>query len=327
MDLSNKTIGNMMQDAGYSTCYAGKWQLSGFETSVHTFGFDKYSIWEPGKEKDAGNRYKSPHIYEGGKFLPDSVTLNKYADDWFTDYIFNFISKASNPYFVYYSMNLCHSPFCPTPDDAAFAAWDPSNGSDPVFFPSMVKYMDKKIGELLDSVSSNTVIIYVGDNGTPTEVNSKWNGISIQGAKGKTTVYGTHVPLIVYRKGYAPYMDTSLVDFTDFLPTLASIANIPVPTTYGILDGTPFYPQLGKREWIFCHFQPYPDRNPENLNRWVQNSVYKKYGEATNKKKVNNLYNTVLDPFELKPIMANKQSAEEKAIDSSFSAVLQNMHN
>jgi hypothetical protein len=35
----------------------------------------------------------------------------------------------------------------------------------------------------------------------------------------------------------------SLIDFTDFLPTLAGVANNPVPR-YGILDGRSFYPQL-----------------------------------------------------------------------------------
>jgi arylsulfatase A-like enzyme len=29
MDLGQRTIGNMLHDAGYATCYAGKWQLDG----------------------------------------------------------------------------------------------------------------------------------------------------------------------------------------------------------------------------------------------------------------------------------------------------------
>src|SRR6476659_8164388 len=33
-----KTIGNMMRDAGYTTAAFGKWQLDGGDLSAHTFG-------------------------------------------------------------------------------------------------------------------------------------------------------------------------------------------------------------------------------------------------------------------------------------------------
>jgi len=326
MDTTNRTLGNMLKDAGYSTCYAGKWQLDGYEPAVHAFGFEKYSIWDPGLLGDAGSRYKSPHIYQDGGFLPDNVTLNKYGDDWFTDYIFHFIGTASKPYFVYYAIALCHPPFQPTPDDAAFATWD-INNEDPIYFPSMVKYMDKKIGQILDSVDRNTVVIYVGDNGTPSSITSLWNGMSIVGGKGETTVWGTHVPLLQYRRGYPAKVDSSLVDFTDFMPTLASIANIPVPTTYGILDGISFYPQ-SVRPWIFCHFEPHPNGPPGDLARWVQNSVYKRYdAEDTLGARKNKFFNFVLDPYELKPIPRKKETPEEHYLDSTFGTVLRTMHN
>ena len=328
MDTSNRTIGNMLQDAGYSTCYAGKWQLDGYDPSIRALGFEKYSIWDPGLLADAGSRYKNPHIYQDGRFLPDSVTLNKYGDDWFSDYIFQFIDSSSKPYFVYYSMSLCHNPFSPPPDNKAFATWDPNDEGNTRFFDGMVRYMDGKIGQIIDSVDKNTVIIYVGDNGTPSSIYSLWNGDTIIGGKGETTVYGTHVPLISYRKGYPSSTDSSLIDFTDFLPTLASIANIPVPNDYGVFDGISFYPPPSKREWIFCHFEPHPRGIRGDIATWVQNKVYKRYGaQDTLGEKMNRLYNIVLDPYEEHPIKRSKETPEEQYIDSAFKAILTKMHN
>jgi len=326
MDPSNKTIGNMLQDAGYSTCYAGKWQLDGYDASIHAFGWQKYSVWEPAKKTDPGSRYKNPHIYQDGNFLPDSVTQNKYADDMFTDYMTAFMDTVKKPYFIYYSMSLAHMPFSPTPDDPEFAGWNPNNPSDSKFFPSMIKYMDKKIGQLMSRVDSNTIIIYVGDNGTPPEINSLLNGITIPGGKGHCTEYGTHVPLIVYEPGKGGSIDKSLVDLTDFLPTLAGIAKISLPVNYGILDGTVFYPKKSTRQWIYYHYNWHPDNNLNDLTVWVQNSVYKKYDTTVQDRylaRKNKFYNINLDPYEQNPILRTNQTAAEKSIDSSFKSIIQ----
>jgi arylsulfatase A-like enzyme len=102
LDRSQKTIANMLHDAGYATCVAGKWQLNGGDESIHAFGFDKYLVFEPFYVDDEAienlYRYKNPRLYENGDYLPSSATDGKYADDMFADYISNFIdSNASHP--------------------------------------------------------------------------------------------------------------------------------------------------------------------------------------------------------------------------------------
>ncbi len=44
-------------------------------------------------------------------------------------------SNKNKPFFIYYSMALAHKPFCPTPDDPAFAGWDPlkMQATQPIF--------------------------------------------------------------------------------------------------------------------------------------------------------------------------------------------------
>jgi arylsulfatase A len=92
------------------------------------------------------SRYKNPHIYTHGAFLPDSLTLNKYGPDIVSDSLLDFIDhNKSNPFFIYYPLILCHGPFQPTPDDPEFAAW--KHGDDTSFYSSMIKYMDKLVGK------------------------------------------------------------------------------------------------------------------------------------------------------------------------------------
>ena len=254
LDQSQKTIGNMMKDAGYKTGYFGKWQLSGGDQSINAFGFSEYTVHDALDNLQMQSRYKNPHIYTHGDFLDDSLTLNKYGPDIISDSVLSFIDRnQSNPFFIYYPMILVHEPFSPTPDDQEFANWNPKTPEDTTYFPSMMTYMDKLIGNLINKlkvlgIEKNTVIIFSGDNGTPSQVGDyvNENDSIVNGGKKLTNEAGTHVPLIVYWPGtIAPgSTNNDLIDFTDFLPTIAGIAGISLPTDYGALDGINFSSKL-----------------------------------------------------------------------------------
>src|SRR5215831_14584706 len=83
-----KTIGNMLHDAGYATCFAGKWQMAGGDTTIRNAGYDKYLVFLPfghigGHEDQRTGRYKDPILYQNGAYLPDSVTNNQYSADMY----------------------------------------------------------------------------------------------------------------------------------------------------------------------------------------------------------------------------------------------------
>lgn len=337
MDTSQRSFANMLRDAGYATCVAGKWQLDGGDTLIRHLGFDNYIVWEIlGSDEDVekGSRYKDPLLYEDGAYLPADSVKDKYGEDIFTNYILNFIQAShdkNKPFLVYYPCCLTHSPFCPTPDDAEFSTWDPNNVfGDTKFFPSNVSYMDKKIGQIVSKlrdigVDRNTIILFTGDNGTSDKISSKFNGYYIQGGKGHTTEYGTHVPLVVYAPAFIRSgVNDDLIDFTDFLPTLADLAHIPRPTTYGVLDGVSFYPAIADpwsspRDWIFCHFDPHSEGNNQVI-RYVQNKNYKYYEDGR-------FYDIVRDILERDPIPDRQLTAEEKTVKQQFINVLGEMHN
>lgn len=291
-----KTIANMLGDQGYATCYTGKWQLSGGDNFIKAFGWNNYSVWLPfllEHENQEGSRYKSAKIYQDGGYMPDNFSLGKYSDDIFSEYLMKFMDSVyslQQPFFAYYSMILCHAPFSPTPDDPEYATWDFAGmEGDPVYFPSMVKYMDKKIGQILQhmlqrGMLQNTVVMYLGDNGTPPFITSLYNGVSITGGKGQINELGTNLPFVTFWNGRVVrnIENNALINLTDFLPTLADIAGIPRPIDYGPLDGISFYPLLrssgdtsAKRNTIFNSYCVAPVNHP--WRRWVQNENYKLY--------------------------------------------------
>lgn len=338
LDTTQKTFANMLQQAGYKTCYAGKWQLDGGDKCIHKFGFDKYLVWLPFLPKSEATeckyRYKNPRLYANAQFLPASQTTGKYADDIFVNYILKFIdSNLTKPFFIFYSLSLVHQPYGPTPDDPEFATWDyVTMPSAKRFFPSMVKYMDKEIQKIVGRLYSrglmnNTVIMFIGDNGTPTDIVSLFKGQEIRGGKGSSTVYGTHVPLILRWSGTVAAGRTSnaLIDFSDFLPTFANIGQTGIPLNYGHLDGVSFAPALygssaNLRSWIFGSWTH--SFINHNWQRWVQDRTYKLYDSVYQ----DNFFNFMKDPLELKPIPPDSLTAGEIAIKNQFSNILKGMH-
>lgn len=350
MGRDQHTIANLLKKAGYATCIAGKWQLDGGDTSIHRLGFDKYLVTNPfflDESSDEGDLllYKDPQVYENGAYWSASAVKGKYGEDLFRDYIFNFIdsNKDKKPFFIYWPMNLVHKPFSPTPDDPEFATWNPHQKQEPgdsIFFPSMVRYMDKLIGQLItklqaDKLQNKTLILFLGDNGTTADKYSLFNGQVVKGGKSSPIDAGTHVPMIGYMPGQISpgITDTNLISSVDYLGTISAITKTPIPTNYGTTDGINFAPQLkgiytNVRPWVFCHFigSGKNETNPMFLKRWMNNQTYKQYDTVPNKAYSDKFYNKKLDPLEKNPIAKNKMTADEKALSQQYMNTMKTLH-
>lgn len=207
LNPNEKTFGNLFQDNGYKTTVVGKWQLNGVQYDLennqdlnrpHKNGFDEYCLWWL---RERGERFANPSIVQNGKELDKDI--DDYGPDIFSDYIVDFIEEnKDDPFFIYYPMALVHDPFRPTPysDD-----WknrnDRNKGNNEVYFPDYISYTDKIIGKISDALNKNnldnTILIFIGDNGTDTQVVTLNNGKEIRGAKGSTIKHGSNVPMIV----------------------------------------------------------------------------------------------------------------------------------
>ncbi len=257
LDVREKTFGNLMQEAGYRTMVAGKWQLNGANTKEanwedlerpYQFGFDEYCLWWLTSK---GSRYANPRITQNKEMLKTSA--DDYGPDIVSDYIVDFIGRnKSRPFFIYYPMMLVHSPFQPTPDSPEWK--DPATRmkNDNKFFKDMVEYMDKIVGKIhaklvAEGLDNKTIVMFTGDNGTNRDLVTNTVHGPYPGGKGTLLDNGYRVPFIVRwpASGQKGMVTDNLVEFSDFYPTLAEIAGATSTQSVGrsflpLLKGEPF---------------------------------------------------------------------------------------
>jgi arylsulfatase A len=258
------TFGNLLQNAGYATCIAGKWQLGKAEPLPRKFGFAEHCLWQHSR---IPGRYKNPGLEINGQ--EHDYTKGQYGPDLVSDYALRFVTEHKDkPFLLYYPMILTHSPYDATPKSADWndnSKAKPNNELKHQHFTDMVEYADLLVGKLvarLDElkIRDNTLILFLGDNGTGTEIRSKMGDRIIPGGKGSANDGGMHVPLIVNCPSIvrAGEVSNNLIDSTDFLPTICEAVGIEVPKALAI-DGQSFYSQLRddkdtSREWIYCWY-------------------------------------------------------------------------
>ena len=296
------TFANLLQDAGYSTFLAGKWQMSGFKQAwapekdcceglgqtPEEAGFDDYLVWH---YHEKGERYADPLLWgpagEGG------THEGHYGPDLFVDFLLGRIESQvaedfDRPFFAYHSMALVHAPFVPTPDSAD---WNVDRkGEDPAYFADMVAYTDKLVGRMLDGleelgVLDNTLILLTADNGTPRQIISTLqDGTVIPGGKGGTIDYGMHVPFIAsWPAGFeGGRVSDAMIDLSDFLPSMVEAAGATLPGDR-VIDGRSFMPVLrgetdSARDSIFTDFRPRFLNIPEVT--FVHDRRYKLYDDG-----------------------------------------------
>jgi len=322
LDKSETTFGTMLKNAGYATAVAGKWQLHGAPNGslAPDCGFENYCLWNyPGTTLD---RYWNPSLVQDGKLL--ETTEKDYGPDIVANYLIDFIEENKDgPFFAYYPMILVHNPFPETPDSEPMTSEEKKMHKGLKNFRDMIAYADKTVGRIVDTldrlgIRENTVVIYTADNGTNRTLTYPFHGEQRIGEKAYATEAGSHVPLVMNCPGTIPegIVTDDIVDFSDILPTLADITDVPLPDV--TLDGRSFWPQcLGEegnpREWIFQYyypkFLPAAEKHGQGVrNRevvWAQNQHYKLFRDGS--------FYAVSDRYEDRPIKSEmgSRSAEK----------------
>ena len=330
LDRGQTTFAHLFKQQGYATCIAGKWQLGTETDSPQHFGFDESCLWQQSGERTDENghdtRYPNPVLDING--VRTKFSNGEYGPDVASDFICDFITRHREaPFLAYYPMILTHCPFVPTPDSTDWNPADPGTldyKGDPKYFKDMVAYTDKLVGKIVDHLEKlglrdNTLVILTGDNGTDTPVVSDLNGRQVAGGKGKTTDAGTRVPLVANWPGVVPagQVCPDLVDFSDFLPTLCEIANIPVPDDPN-LDGHSFEPQLkgekgNPREWLYCWFSR--NGKAEDARVFARTRRYKLYQNG-------GLYDIEKDVLEQSPLTDDQLNEQAKTAKVMLQSVL-----
>ena len=252
MPNSELQLGRVFKSAGYATSFIGKWgQLPGDPDAA---GFDDYLrfngsgvYWNKQAGKAEAYRVNGKELKLGDK---------EYMPDLMHDRITTFLrANQTKPFFLYYSMVHVHGDIQPTPDSAP-------DSKD--LFGDNIRYMDKLVGKLVAELEAlklrdNTLIIFMGDNGTGKGQNplSTIGGRNLSGMKGSMLECGGLVPTIANWPGKVPSgkVSAELIDSTDWLPTFAELSGGKLPEKT-IFDGHSIAPQLRsepgtQREWIY----------------------------------------------------------------------------
>lgn len=269
--LSEVSLAEVYQNAGYETALIGKWHL-GFGTEHlpinrgfnYHYGFlGAFTRYTP-EEKTAGyhtfiqDDFSSKYQWKVGRSKNAKITENGVEvieNDYLTFAFANkanaFISKNKDTnFFMMLNFNAPHVPFqAPEEYYNQFAHIKDKNRR---VYLAMIKALDDGIGSIMNHLDSlnlieNTIVYFISDNGGASYTKATTNG-SLKG--GKLTLFegGINVPFMMQWKGTIPAGTTynEAVSAMDIFPTSLKAAKIKQknPTQ---LDGVDLLPFL-KRE-------------------------------------------------------------------------------
>jgi len=277
----------------YTTAIVGKWHLSGNSSmgiNPEDFGMDYYA----GLTGGGVQSYNQWLLTESGQ----QTNETSYITEKFTDLAIDWVSVQNKPWFLWLAYTAPHTPFHAPPIEMHSQGNLPNyvNGMDATpYYMAAIETMDYQIGRLLNSMSENerenTIIIFVGDNGTPNQVAQF--PYSSSTAKGSLNQGGINTPLFVSGPNVSRIgaTDNNLITSTDLFATIAELSGISVTE---INDSKSFKTLLSETSTI-RDFQ-YSEKNDGINDLWtISNGLYKLIVNANGNEE---MYNLNSDPYE-----------------------------
>ena len=291
----------------YNSAVIGKWHLSGNNSSLDrsAFGIDYYAGLMGGGLQ---NYFQWNLTNDQGTNLQSG-----YSSKIFTDLAMDWVGAQDQPWFLWLAYNAPHTPFHKPPSimHNQGELTNYSEGMDPMpYYLAAIEAMDFQIGRLINGLTQeerdNTIILFMGDNGTPNEVGQ--SPYPDNAVKGSLYQGGINVPLFVSGKGVQRTgNDYNLLTSTDLFSTIAQLAGV---DSDEIHDSKSFMNLLttddGQRA-----FQ-YSEMESPNTSKWaISNGDYKLIVRANGAQE---LYDLVSDPYESENLIGAALSLE--AIDA-----------
>ena len=281
LSLEETTLGDAFKSAGYRTGYLGKWHLGaeGFRAGHQGFDYVQAS-------NDAGQpgSYFAP--YENPRFeisnVPDleDDPDSTYLTDRLTDLAIDFIERnRDRPFLLVLSYYNVHTPLEAKPE--MVRTFESASGADTPFSPEandamtraaqdhavyagMIASVDENIGRLMAALrtrnlTEHTAIAFTSDNGGLSTLSNKrtWaptSNLPLRAGKGWLYEGGLRIPLIIRAHSSAGNTDSTLGTTDDLMPTLMSLADIPLPDS---LDGENLLGDVPLVRPLFWHFPHY----------------------------------------------------------------------
>ncbi|MEI6892684.1 MAG: sulfatase-like hydrolase/transferase [Pontiella sp.] len=276
MRASEITIPQLLKQAGYATCMAGKWHCNGkFNSDAQPqpddAGFDHWF----GTHNNASPSHENPRnfVRNGKRVGP----LEGFSCQLVVDEALSWLKGQQNqnpdqPFFMYIAFHEPHEPVA-SPIELVNQYRDVARSEDEAQYFANVANMDAAVGRLMATlkemnVDQNTLVIFTSDNGPETlnryerAYRSFGRATPLRGMKLWTTEAGFRVPGIMRWPAELPAgrVSSQTVSALDFLPTFCDLAGTKPPADLQ-LDGANFMPVFENhpvvREkpliWVYYH--------------------------------------------------------------------------
>lgn len=269
------TIAQLLKDAGYATCQAGKWHCNSHFNSPKQpqpgdFGFDHWFA----TQNNASPSHENPQnfVRNGqpvGKM--DGYSCQLVVDEAI-DWLKTHVKKSPDqPFFLLTTFHEPHEPVASPPDLVAKYESAARNKDEAHYFANVAN-LDHAAGRLLRTLEElgkreNTLVVFTSDNGP--ETLKRYRGANrsygtpgpLRGMKLWTTEAGFRVAGILNwpAKIQSPRVYREPVSSLDLLPTFCHLAGTTPPKSLK-LDGTNFLPALEgqsidrEKPLFWCYF-------------------------------------------------------------------------
>lgn len=294
----------------YASAVIGKWHVSSASdlNAPENFGVDYYS----GIFLGAVPSYYNWTQTSAGTQQNSST----YATTHFVNQSINWIEQQSKPFFLWLAFNAPHTPFHRPPLDLisnqSLSDNQAAIESNPLpYYMASIEAMDKEIGRLISSLTpeqrENTVFIFMGDNGTPSQVAQA--PYTTNGAKGTLFQGGINAPLIVSgatitRKNN---IETALVQAPDMFATLADIAGASTSSYQDGISIKPLFTDTNATKRSFIYSEQFDNTRTINDGYAIRNTNYKLIRLKNN---TEYFYDLRTDPFETSNLLSSSLSDE-----------------
>jgi uncharacterized sulfatase len=228
------TLADALRAGGYATGMVGKWHLGHESPSLPTdMGFDSYFGLLHSNDMSPVPLWRNEEIVE-----PHPIDQSTLTPRYTREAVAFIDAHAGEPFFLYLAHSFPHIPLYTTAEQAG--------QSRAGLYGDVIADLDRSVGAVLDALERNgigdeTLVLVTSDNGP-------WfqgSPAGVRGRKNDTFEGGHRVPFIARLPGRIPaggrISDVAMA--TDVLPTVLSLAGVPLPDDR-IFDGADLLPVL-----------------------------------------------------------------------------------
>jgi arylsulfatase A-like enzyme len=338
--INSVSLPKLLRSNGYRTIHIGKGHFGprdsegadprniGFDVNVggasfgspaSYYGRQNYGNALGGLTQSSPSAVPGLEQYHGSEtFLTEALTLEAKKH----------VSQAveeGKPFFLYVAHYAVHAPFH---SDSRFADHYKDSGKSNAAqaFATLIEGMDKSLGDLLDHleelhVDENTLVLFVGDNGTDAPFGNEHAvacAAPLRGKKGSHYEGGVRVPFLAawgrqnksnvfQRKLPIPEnsIQNQLASVPDLFPTIAGITGTEIPRGH-VVDGIKLdtllsgNPDRSRPEAFLMHYPHAPHRSDywTSYREGDWKVIYHYFPSAASENSHYELYHLRSDPFE-----------------------------